>query len=108
MEPYKGDENLRDYYITPLWLENMVRRVRDWDEGTILEQIRLFKYTIPEYPEPVIILESELHRRRLNDLKKESRKMSEIELKNNLKKLEPDSDEAEVIRTELEIRTTTK
>jgi hypothetical protein len=97
-------EDLRIFYITPLYLETMRRRIQSWRDETIREQIALFRETIPDYPEVMEILEGELHRRELNRLHHELRNKGSHELKALLKTYKDHPDHAEIIRTALEIR----
>ncbi len=97
-------EDLREFYITPLYLETLSLRSRQWDHRLIQEQIRLFRENHPDYPELVQILEEELHRRRLNLLHSNLRKAEEGELGRYLAKYGSEPDFREMIQVELEIR----
>lgn len=104
-----GKEDLREFYITPLYLETMGRRVRFWTEDFIRTQLFYFKKTIADYPEVLELLENELRRRGLNRLRKKLRLLDLEELRRLLDgeyKQEPDS--CEVIQTEIEIRSGAK
>lgn len=98
------DEDLREFYITPLYLQTMRDRVRDWDDEFIQHQYRLFHKTIRDYPEVLELLEGELHRRHLNRLRKSIRGRPEAELRELMKRNAREPDYVEVIQTELEIR----
>jgi hypothetical protein len=103
--------NLREYYITPEYLKLMASRARQWSERFIAEQMEQFRRTIPDYPEVVDLLEGELHRRRLNALRKELRLLNKDELQGRLQLMQRDfaakaitQDELEVAETEWRIR----
>lgn len=96
--------DLREYYITPMFLENLKNRARKWTEEFIEEQMRWFEKTIPDYPEVNQILESELHRRDLNRLHKSLREKSTEEIESILRQVEEGSDSEEVLKTELQLR----
>ena len=106
-------ENLRDFYITPLYLETMRYRSRYWTKEFIKTQLFYFKQTIPDYPEVHEILENELHTRDLNHLRKNTRRLSNADIEKLLKqskhkKYEHNPDYREVIQTEIEIRSGAK
>lgn len=89
----------------------MASRARHWSERFIIEQIEQFRRTIPDYPEVVDLLEGELHRRRLNALRKELRSLDKDELQRRLRLMQRDykakaitQDELEVVETEWRIR----
>lgn len=98
------DPDLREFYITPLYLETLRLRVSSWSDGLIQEQLDLFRQTIPDYPEVAEVLEGELYRRELNRLKKSLVNLDGEGLKALLLEYDRDSDFAELIRTTLEIR----
>lgn len=97
-------EDLREHYITPLYLSTMAVRARDWTEEFIKEQIAEFKRTIPEYPEVFEVLEAELYSRRLNVVHAEVRRAPSAALPALLAKHKGDADIAEIISTEIELR----
>jgi len=89
----------------------MASRARQWSERFIADQIEQFRRTIPDYPEVVELLEGELHRRRLNDLRKQLRSLNSEELYGRLQVMQRDfaakaitQDELEVVETEWRIR----
>ena len=95
--------DLREYYITPLYLETMAIRARSWSVDFIQLQLKQFLATIPDYPEVMEILEGEIHRRKLNEIKKKARTLPEDRLIAFQKSLN-DPDEKEVVETEIQIR----
>ena len=98
-------EDLREYYITPTYLAIMKDRARDWSDEFIREQHRIFRGTaVADYPEVLDLLESELHRRNLNRLRKGIRGKAEKEILALREKYSSEADYVEVIDTELEIR----
>lgn len=103
LQPHRA-EDLRDYYITPLYLQTMAKRVRDWSTEYIKKQIALFRRTIPDYPEVFEILVDELHKRHLNQLLRHIRKSPASDLKALLEKYGEEPDYREIIMTEMEIR----
>ncbi|MDH5654455.1 MAG: hypothetical protein OEZ34_00985 [Spirochaetia bacterium] len=94
-------EDLREFFITPAYLEAMKSRSRKWDSSLIREQIQLFRKTISDYPEVIEILENELYRRELEALRKEIQKKRENEIQRLYMDYDKDSDFAEIIRIEL-------
>lgn len=101
------EEDLREFYITPEYLARLRDRARDWDEGTIQIQLRLFHRSIPDYPEVMGVLGDELHRRSLNQLRRTIRRWPVPRIEDLRRKLasEPErEDHVEVIETELAIR----
>tara|TARA_B100001778_G_scaffold148814_1_gene122418 strand:+ start:118 stop:471 length:354 start_codon:yes stop_codon:yes gene_type:complete len=96
-------EDLRQYYITPTYLEVMRHRARAWSDEFIQAQLQQFRNTIPDYPEVHELLEGEMHRRKLNGLKRRIKKSRTADLQ-SLKATEKDPDVIEVIETELLIR----
>ena len=101
------EEDLREFFITPEYLQRLRERARDWDEPTIQIQLRLFHRTIPGYPEVMFILEGELHTRSLNQLRRTIRRWPAERIEELRRKLEAEpqrEDHVEVIQTELEIR----
>lgn len=103
MHSDKQPEDLREYYITPVYLQTMEQRAKFWSADFIRIQLQQFLETIPDYPEVLEILEGELHRRKLNEIKKKARRLTSKELKDWIRKLE-DPDHIEVAETELQIR----
>ena len=101
-------EDLRKFYITPLYLQLMRQRSRYWTEEFIKKQLFYFKQTIPDYPEVHEVLENELHVRNLNHLRKEARVRPLAELKKLLAKYKHEPDYCEVLQTEIEIRSGNK
>ncbi len=101
---YNGDENLREFYITPQWLTLLAERSREWDDALLKEQLSYFKKTLPDYPELHQVFEEELHIRLLNRVNKKARSMNTKAIQNEIQKRDPDDDIVEVLRTELEIR----
>ena len=99
----KEKENLREFYITPLYLETMRRRARTWSESFLEIQVLSFQKTIPEYPEVQTLLETELHTRRLNRLHSEIHGAPADRLKELLVQFKEEADYCEIIQTELEI-----
>ena len=97
-------ENLREFYITPLYLKTMKQRSRYWTEEFIKKQLLYFKQSIPEYHEAHDILENELHVRRLNHLRTEARSRPLPELKKLLEQYRNEADYCELIQAEIEIR----
>lgn len=97
-------EDLREHYITPLYLSTMALRARDWSEDFIRSQIEEFKRSIPDYPEVFEVLEAELHSRRLNRVHAEVRRASSADLPVLLGRHKNDADVAEIIGTEIELR----
>lgn len=98
-------EDLREFYITPDYLKELKRRARVWEDAEIREQLLYFKTTIPDYPEVHEALEGELHRRKLNKLRRHARRLrGEGQLKALLEKYGAEPDYREVIETELQIR----
>ncbi len=97
-------EDLRQHYITPLYLSTMALRARDWSEEFIRFQIEEFQRSIPDYPEVVEVLEAELHSRRLNQVHDEIRRASSADLPRLMEKHKSDTDVAEIIGTEMELR----
>jgi len=96
-------EDLRQYYITPTYLEVMRSRARDWSDDFIQAQLKQFRNSIPDYPEVHELLEGEMHRRRLNRIKARIKKANTSDLQ-SLKDGQRDPDVLEVIETELLIR----
>ncbi|MEQ8350454.1 MAG: hypothetical protein RH862_03165 [Leptospiraceae bacterium] len=96
-------EDLRQYYITPTYLEVMRKRARHWSDEFVLAQLQEFKSSIPDYPEVHELLEGEMHARKLNRAKKEIKRKKSDELK-TLRKSQKDPDIQEIIDTELLIR----
>lgn len=99
----KTNEDLREQFITPLYLQTMEQRARIWSSEFIQQQLSQFLQTIPDYPEVLEILEGELHRRKLNEIRKKARKLRTAEL-NQLMKSLTDPDQIEVVETEIQIR----
>ncbi|MCB1175114.1 MAG: hypothetical protein KDK39_16185 [Leptospiraceae bacterium] len=97
-------EDLRDYYITAEYLERMRSRVIDWTTTSIQAQLDLFQQSIPDYPEVLDILESELHRRRLNLLNRSIRELPDAQLEALLLKYKSVPDYQEVIQTWMAIK----
>lgn len=98
-------EDLREFYITPTYLAIMKDRAREWSDEFIREQHRIFRGTaVADYPEVLDLLESELHRRNLNRLRKGIRGKAEKEILALREKYASEADYVEVIDTELEIR----
>ncbi len=104
LTPASADEDLREFYITPLYLETMGSRVKEWTDEHIKNQIRLFRRTIGDYPEVLELLEGELHKRHLNTLYRHIKKSPNSVLEQLLEKLGDEPDYREIIETELEIR----
>ncbi|MCB1169352.1 MAG: hypothetical protein KDK25_03410 [Leptospiraceae bacterium] len=100
-------DDLRQYYITPTYLEVMRNRARYWSEDFIQAQLSQFRHTIPDYPEVLELLEGEIHRRRLNTLKARIRRLKNPELE-AMKEQQSDPDAREVIETEILIRQGTR
>jgi hypothetical protein len=98
------DPDLREFYITPEYLELLVKRARYWPVELVQEQISYFKFTIPEYPEVAEALESELFARELNSVVRAARRMTEDRLRQLLLKYSGHDEVVEIINTELEIR----
>ena len=101
------DEDLREFYITPEYLDRLKGRAREWDERTLQTQLRLFHRTIPDYPEVMQIIGGELHRRSLNQLRRSIRRLDVPRIEELLHKFEREADRedhVEVIETELAIR----
>ncbi|MCB1165885.1 MAG: hypothetical protein KDK37_13090 [Leptospiraceae bacterium] len=96
-------EDLRQYYITPMYLETMRQRAMQWTDEFIELQMQQFRTEHPTYPELQELLEGELHRRRLNQIKRKARSLKTPDLESALKK-QTDPDSREVIQTELLIR----
>ena len=96
-------EDLREFYITPLYLERLEQRARIWSEEFIEEQSRLFMQSHPDYPELVEILNGELKRRHINRMI-ESIKQSSKEQLHELERTTLDPELLEVIRASIEIR----
>ncbi|MCR9142254.1 MAG: hypothetical protein NXI24_08375 [bacterium] len=104
-QPPTEPEDLREFYITPTYLAVMKDRARDWSDEFIREQYRIFRGTVvAEYPEVLDLLESELHRRNLNRLRKGIRRKSREDVLALREKYAAEADYVEVIDTELEIR----
>ena len=103
-KPKQEKEDLREFYITPLYLNTMRQRAKSWSEDFINRQLLYFQKTIPDYPEVHEILQTELHTRKLNQLHKAVRKMKKNELTQLMQKYKSEPDHCEVIQTELEIR----
>ncbi len=97
-------EDLREFYITPLYLKTIQKRAKKWSEDFIIKQLAYFEKTIPDYPEVHEILQTELHTRRLNQLHKNIRKLGKNELLKLLQKYKDEPDYCEIIQAELEIR----
>ncbi|RMG58770.1 MAG: hypothetical protein D6722_23195, partial [Bacteroidetes bacterium] len=93
-----------EYYITPEYLSRMKARARHWSTEFLKTQARLFRKTLPDYPELTDLIEAELHRRNLNLLLRSIRKKPDASLPALLQKYRNVPDYAEVIRTEMEIR----
>ncbi len=107
MQKAQGTEDLREFYITPEYLGRLRERARQWDEKTVQVQASLFQRTIPDYPEVTLILESELHTRSLNQLRRLIRRWPVGRVQELRAKLSAETgreDHLEVIQTELEIR----
>ncbi|MCB1325953.1 MAG: hypothetical protein H7A21_02140 [Spirochaetales bacterium] len=104
LKPHESGEDLRVFYITPHYLAQMRARAREWSPDFIKYQIECFRFTIKDYPEVLEILEGELHRRELNAIQRSVRRMSVAEIKKQLQQFSDRPDHAEVLRTELEIR----
>ncbi|MEQ9363201.1 MAG: hypothetical protein RIF32_03105 [Leptospirales bacterium] len=103
--PQAEPQDLREYYITPTYLAVLKDRARDWTDEFIREQHRLFRGTVvADYPEVLDLLESELHRRDLNRLRKGIRGKAETDILSLREKYAAEADYVEVIDTELEIR----
>jgi len=100
----RTEEELREFYITPLYLETMRTRASRWSPEHIKSQLQLFRRTIPDYPEVLELLEGELHKRNLNDLRRHARKSLNEQLPALLQKYGAEPDYREVIETEMEIR----
>ena len=98
------EEDLREFYVTPLYLQTMAGRARLWSREHIQYQLQLFRRTMPNYPEVLEILEGELHRRNLNKLRSFARGGSAGQLRSLLRKYGQEPDYREVIETEMEIR----
>lgn len=96
-------DDLREFYITPSYLQTMKIRAQEWTGSFIQEQIKLFDKTIHEYPEVKELLEGELHRRLLNDVRRKARKYTLTDLE-KYKRQFKDPDTIEVIETEIEIK----
>lgn len=96
--------DLREYYITPEYLERMGNRARQWSENHIKRQLTLFRRTIPDYPEVLEILEGELHMRNLNALHRHARKVPVEKLDELLGKYGEEPDYREIIEAEIAIR----
>ncbi len=101
-------EDFREFYITPLYIENMKRRAKKWNENFIQQQLDSFRKTIPDYPELHHLLETELHTRQLNKIYQKIRSVSKKELKTLLSIYKKEADYCEMIQTELEIRSGVK
>ena len=97
-------EELREFYITPVYIDIMTRRASFWSTEHLKKQILLFSRTIPDYPEVIELLEGELHKRNLNKLLRHIRSNPNIDLKALLNKYGGEPDYHEIIMTELEIR----
>lgn len=97
-------EDLREYYITPAYLDSMRSRAREWPANFIKEQLQNFKSSIPDYPEVHHLLEGEMHRRNLNQLLRYIRHNPRLNLKPLLEKYKSEPDYIELIHTEMEIR----
>ena len=96
-------EDLRQFYITPVYLEVMRQRARQWSDEFIQRQLSQFKDSIPDYPEVHELLEGEMHRRNLNRLKSRIKKLKSSDLQ-GMRKKQSDPDTLEIIDTELLIR----
>lgn len=101
---YTVEEDLREYYITPEFLERMTSRAKEWDPVMIHEQIEIFRKTLPEYPELVNLLSDELYRRDLMTFYRKVRQASTKRLRDALQKLAPGSDKREMISIEISLR----
>lgn len=101
--PHTG-EDLREFYITPFFIETMAARARQWNDDHLRRQLGLFRRTIADYPEVLETLEGELHRRNLNKLYRHARRLPPEQLKALLAKYSGEPDFKEVIETEIELR----
>ena len=99
-----ADEDLREYYITPEYLSRMKARAQTWSREFLQTQASLFRESLPDYPELTELIDGELHRRNLNQLLRAIRKKPDASLPRLLRKYQGVPDYAEVIRTEMEIR----
>ncbi|MCB1309917.1 MAG: hypothetical protein KDK30_17135 [Leptospiraceae bacterium] len=104
--PRQAPEELREFYITPVYLQILRDRVSEWTAEFIQNQLQLFRGTIPDYPEVLEILEGELYRRQLNQFHRQARRLTREQLLAVQKKYahEQYADFREIARTELEIR----
>lgn len=89
----------------------MASRAKHWSSKFIQDQIAEFRQTISDYPEVIELLEAELHRRILNDLKSRLKteplqqlKQSVVNLQKQYKQGQISSDELEVAETEWRVR----
>lgn len=97
-------EDLREFYITPMYLETMAKRARAWSHEFIQDQMDAFQRNHPDYPELSGILEAELYRRDLNRFRLLLKKKSSGDLRGFLEQKNPSEDYREMIEIELAIR----
>lgn len=97
-------EDLREFYITPVYLTTMEKRSKNWSDQFISEQITLFKHSIAEYPEVIELLEGELYRRELEAFRKKIKLHNTEELKRLKTTVDAESDFAELIHVEMDFR----
>ena len=97
-------EDLREYYITPLYLEVLKRRIASWNPELVKEQLRLFQENLSDYPELLEVLEGELYRRELNEIRIRARRSPTKDLKKIMSQYGKDADKKEIVMTELLIR----
>lgn len=97
-------EDLREFYITPQYLKIMDLRSKNWSDQFIKDQIAMFSKTIPDYPEVLELLEGELYRRELEELRKKIKLLSKEEIIRLSGQFEKDSDFRELIQVELDLR----
>ncbi|MBW7857335.1 MAG: hypothetical protein H3C43_03310 [Leptonema sp. (in: Bacteria)] len=98
--------DLREFYITPTFLKVMANRAKSWSSKFIQDQIDQFQVTIPDYPEVVELLEAELHRRSLNQLKQKLKNQTIQQLKQTVINLQKQYNDGQVSQDELEVAET--
>jgi len=98
------DPDLRESFITEQYLELMKQRSRQWSVAEIHEQLKYFKYTIPDYPEVLEILEGEIFARELNQVVQSVKKLPLDRLHQLARKYKDQEEILEIIEASIAIR----
>ncbi|MBE7438674.1 MAG: hypothetical protein HS115_09500 [Spirochaetales bacterium] len=97
------DPDLRNSTITPEYLDLMRQRSRQWTVAGLREQLKYFKYTIPDYPEVLEILEGELFARELNSVVQSVKKLPVDRLRLLAEKYRDQEEILEIIQARIAI-----